>query len=251
MRFFVGLHQPSDARRFEHACISVNRLLGRVSDFEVNDWILDSGAFTEISTHGRYRHGPEIYAASIRRWSRCGRLLAAVSQDFMCEEHILDKTGLSVLEHQRLTIERFEALGALDVGTYVMPVIQGFQPAEYDRHLVAYGDRLPFGAWVGVGSVCKRNGSVREIEEVLLTIHHRRPDLRLHGFGLKLTSLRSGLVRELLWSSDSMAWSWAARRQGRNANSWKEAAAFVASIDAQAVQRPLFIPARRIHVKAT
>lgn len=242
MRFFVGLHQPSDAHRFERACVSINRLKRRVSDFEINDWILDSGAFSEISTHGRYRDGPEVYAKAIRRWRSCGRLLAAVSQDFMCESHILKKTGLSVVDHQQFTIQRFDVLRALEVGAYVMPVIQGFRPSEYGSHLVSYGDRLLPGAWVGVGSVCKRNGSVGEIEEVLLTIHNRRPDLRLHGFGLKLTSLRSGLVRELLWSSDSMAWSWAARRQGRDANSWIEAAAFVASIDSQAVQLPLFIP---------
>lgn len=37
MQFFVGLHQPSDARRFSASFISVNRLRGRKSDFEVGD----------------------------------------------------------------------------------------------------------------------------------------------------------------------------------------------------------------------
>ena len=244
MRFFTGLHQPSDAQHFDAAFVSVNRLRGRKGPFAVTDWIMDSGAFTEISTHGRYRHSVEEYAAEIRRWKDNGNLLAAVAQDWMCEPFIVAKTGLSVAEHQRLTIERYDALLACDVGVYVMPVLQGYAPAEYVEHIRAYGDRLSHGAWIGVGSVCKRNGDPRAIEAALLAIHRERPDLRLHGFGLKTTALSSGLVHELLHTADSMAWSFSARKQGRNANDWREAARWVAGIAARHVQRPLFIEAR-------
>jgi hypothetical protein len=54
-----------------------------------------------------------------------------------------------------------------------------------------------------------------------------RPDLRLHGFGVKKTSLLSVAVRMLLATADSMAWSFSARKQGRNANDWREARSFV------------------------
>jgi hypothetical protein len=54
MRFFTGLHQPSDAQHFDAAFISKNRLLKRKSAFAVGDWIMDSGAFTTILTHGGY-----------------------------------------------------------------------------------------------------------------------------------------------------------------------------------------------------
>ena len=70
MRFFTGLHQPSDAKHFDSAFISVNRLRKRKGPFEVGDWIMDSGAFTEISTHGHYRHNVDEYASEIRRWAR-------------------------------------------------------------------------------------------------------------------------------------------------------------------------------------
>lgn len=241
MRFFTGLHQPSDAQHFDAAFVSVNRLRGRKGPFVVGDWILDSGAFTEISTHGHYRHSVEEYAAEIRRWKPNGNLLAAVSQDWMCEPFIVAKTGLSVAEHQRLTVERYDALLACNTGVYIMPVLQGFAPEDYAQHIRMYGDRLTDGAWVGVGSVCKRNGDPRAIEAVLLAIHRERPDLRLHGFGLKTTALSSGLVHELLATADSMAWSFSARKQGRNANDWREAVRWVAKIAARPVQRPLFI----------
>jgi hypothetical protein len=93
VRFFTGLHQPSDAQHFAAAFVSVNRLRNRKSGFVVGDWIMDSGAFSEISTHGHYRHPVSEYAAQIRRWKDNGNLLAAVSQDFMCEPWIVAKVA--------------------------------------------------------------------------------------------------------------------------------------------------------------
>ncbi len=69
---------------------------------------------------------------------------------------------------------------------------------------------------------------------VLGAIHAARPDLRLHGFGLKLTALSSERVRQWLWSADSLAWSFAARRQGKDGNSWREAARYAEQIRARA-----------------
>lgn len=222
MRFFTGLHQPSDAKHFDSSFVSVNRLRGRKGPFVVGDWIMDSGAFSEISIHGHYRHSVAEYASQIKRWRANGNLLAAVAQDYMCEPWIVAKTGLSVAEHQRLTVERYDALLAEDVGVYVLPVLQGFEAGDYLTHLRAYGGRLAPGAWVGVGSICKRNDP-RAVQAVLLEIKNERPDLRLHGFGLKKTALGDPLIRSLLYTADSMAWSFAARRTGGNSNDWREA----------------------------
>lgn len=230
MIFFTGLHQPSDARHFDHAFISVNRIRDRKGPFEVRNWIMDSGAFTEIATHGHYRHGVESYAEQIVRWKGNGNLIAAVAQDYMCEPFIVERTGLSVEEHQRRTIERYDALLACDTGAYIMPVLQGFQPGDYVAHLRAYEGRLGPSAYVGVGSVCKRNGKPAAIMAVLDSILTVRPDLRLHGFGLKTTALTCAPITDALHSADSMAWSFAARREGRNQNDWREAQAFTTRV---------------------
>lgn len=221
--FYVGLHQLCDAQHFDRACISVNRLYKRRSPFACRSWIMDSGAFTEISTHGHYRSSVAEYAAEARRWGGCGKLEAIVAQDFMCEPFILRKTGLTVIEHQRLTIERYDALAAEDLPAPVLATLQGFDPDDYARHLDAYGGRLLHNAWVGVGSVCKRNGSPIDVVNVLAAIKMVRPDLRLHGFGLKRSALAHPGVRALIHSADSMAWSYAARKQGRDGNDWREA----------------------------
>jgi len=212
--FFIGLHMPNHAARFSRCMVSVNRLKRRKSDFTVGRWIMDSGAFTELSTHGRYRSSVKEYADQVNRWKSCGELEAAVTQDYMCESFILEKTGLTIVDHQRLTIERYDELIAL-TDVYIMPVLQGYAPQDYVSHVRQYGERLTPGMWVGVGSVCKRNSSPRQIENVLMAIKRERPDLRLHGFGIKKTALESGLVQSLLYSSDSMAWSYQGRKIGR------------------------------------
>jgi hypothetical protein len=242
VRFFTGLHQPSDAKHVDAAFISVNRLRKRKGAFQVGDWIMDSGAFSTILTHGGYPHPVSEYAEQIKRWRHNGNLLATVAQDFMCEPAMLARTGLTVADHQRLTVERYDSLLASDVGVYVMPVLQGYDPQEYVDHIVMYGDRLAHGAWVGVGSVCKRNGNVRAIESVLLAIHSARPDLKLHGFGLKKTALGSGLVDRLLHTADSMAWSFAERRMrtGKQ-NDWRAAVRFKGEIDRRPIQSVLFV----------
>ena len=237
MRFFTGLDEIAHAKHFDAAFISVNRLNRRKGPFPAGDWIMDSGAFTEISTHGYWRSPVSEYAAAIRKWAPNGRLLAAVAQDYMCEAFIVEKTGLSVQRHQELTIERYDALLAEDTaGVYIMPVLQGFTPASYVEHIDQYGDRLKPGMWVGVGSICKRNGNVRAIQEVLYAIKSRRPDLRIHGFGLKTTALADPWISSMLETADSMAWSYAARREGRDNHDYREAKAWAARITERPMQ---------------
>lgn len=187
---------------------------------------MDSQAFTTIATYGGYPHPVEEYAAEIRRWKNNGELLAAVAQDYMCEPAMLAKTGLTVADHQRLTIERYDALLQCATGCYIMPVLQGYAPEDYVDHLRQYGNRLAPGAWVGVGSICKRNSKPETVLAVLRAIKAARPDLRLHGFGLKITALEYPGVRELLATCDSMAWSYSARKKGLNANDWRNAMTF-------------------------
>lgn len=238
MKFYCGMHHPSKAGGLERAFISVHALKGRRGDFAANEWILDSGAFTTVERCGGYPEPPEVYAEQVRRWATVGQMQRAVSQDFMCEPWMLERcretTGGTVEAHQRLTIERYDALRAL-CGDTIMPVLQGWLPVDYARHVLAYGDRLQRGAWVGLGSVCKRQGRPGAIAAVLDAVLDVRPDLRLHGFGVKYTALADSSVRRL-HSCDSMAWSFAARYEGRDGNSLDEALAYVRKVEQMPVQ---------------
>jgi hypothetical protein len=231
--FYIGLHQPSDARHVARCCIHIQRLAMRIKPLGCAALLLDSQAFRVLELHGDHQLSPVQYAQAIQRACQLCPDVVAVTQDYMCEQYIFDcrerLTGrrYTIAEHQQQTIERYDAIrAALDPSIELMPVLQGYQPAEYRQHILDYGARLAPGAWVGVGSVCKRNGDPNAIRDVLHVISSARHDLRLHGFGVKLTSLASPTVRRLLYSADSMAWSYSARKQGRNGNDYREAIAF-------------------------
>lgn len=189
--FFVGLHHPGDARHFPQACISMNRLDGRKSPVDCEDVLLDSGAFTKVTRHGGYPETPEVYAQRVHRLCVVGAVkpIGVVAEDYMCEPFVLARTGLTIEDHQRLTIERYDAakiefhrlFGAVLPFEFI-PVLQGYTVDDYLRHIEMYGDRLTPGMWVGVGSVCKRQGDIAIIEAILGAIKGVRPDLRLHGF---------------------------------------------------------------------
>jgi len=241
MLFFAGSHRPAQSDAVPLAMVSANVLRNRRSCFPVNEWIMDSGAFTIVNKHGGYPHPVDEYAETIRRFAHCGRLLVAVAQDYMCEPFVLERTGLTVADHQRLTVERYDNLLACDrAGVPIMPVLQGYEPHEYVEHLRMYGDRLSNGMWVGVGSVCKRNANPGSVVAVLEAIHAERPDLKLHGFGIKITALRNQRVRDLFHSADSMAWSFAARYEGRDGNDMSEAVRYAERVNRQPIQSVLF-----------
>lgn len=238
MLFYLGTHVLSHAKSFERVFISINllwrydrngKLHRRVSDFPANNWIMDSGAFTEISTYGKFRNSVKDYAKQINRWKRCGQLELAVSQDYMCEPAILKTTGLTVPEHQMLTIERYDELVRL-TRVPILPVLQGYDPQDYVNHISMYENRLQTNMRVGVGSICKRNTNPIAIVNVLEAIKKMRPDLRLHGFGLKITALRNNYVTSMLYSADSMAWSYGARRDGGDRNGIIEAIAYLDNV---------------------
>ena len=133
---YAGIHHPAMAQHVSHTMVSINPLLNRRSDFYPNDWPLDSGAFSRI-TRGQGHLPVREYANQVRRWSSCGNLQAAVAQDFMCEPFVLEITGLTVAQHQDLSTRNYLNLRELNTGTYTMPVLQGFHPAEYARRIPA------------------------------------------------------------------------------------------------------------------
>ena len=237
-RFFVGVHHPRLAwpltLRGFRVCISANVLRDRVCEVPFlgcdEPWLLDSAAFTQVALQGGFSQSPRSYAAMVRRYGRTG-LIAASTQDYMCEPVALKATGLTMARHHALTLERFDAIRDAGVGrVHLLPVLQGRTPDDYRRHLEAYGDRIGHGAWVGVGSLCKRQGRPEVIAAILDAILRDRPDLRLHGFGCKRSSLLDLEVRRRLATADSMAWSYAARFEGRDQNAWDEAGRFALGV---------------------
>jgi len=178
----------------------------------LSDWCLDSGGFTELSLHDQWVTTPEQYVEQVRRAATMGRLVWASPQDWMCEPHMVKKTGLSVEYHQKLTCENYCVLRQLAPELPFIPVLQGWEPDDYYRHVEMYGRygfNLSDAPTVGLGSFCRR-ANVAGVRELVIDL--KRAGMRLHGFGLKKDGLR--LFGDHLYSSDSMAWSLAGRIAG-------------------------------------
>lgn len=177
----------------------------------IGPWALDSGGFTECSMYGGWSLTARQYADEVERYySEIGRMEWAAPQDWMVEPWVIERTGLSVEEHQFRTVENYLELRSIAPHLPFVPVLQGWTFMEYQAHAqmyLGYGVDLTKLPLVGIGSVCRRQQTQggREVIE-----HFAGLGLRLHAFGLKLNGLRE--VGYLLASSDSLAWSYNARK---------------------------------------
>lgn len=171
---------------------------------------VDSGGFSEISLFGKWTVSPKAYIEELKRLENLNLNFEWIAQqDLMCEPTMLEKTGLSIEEHQNKTVENFKTLRSLEHDFKVIPVLQGQTIEEYINCLHKFesqGFDLRKEEIVGVGSVCRRNNT-DEIKNIMKTLNQR--DLKLHGFGVKSNGLKK--YGQYLESSDSLAWSASAR----------------------------------------
>jgi hypothetical protein len=216
MLFWLGTHKPCWLDRTAAPLfLSYRRLIEVVRPRRsAGAWALDSGGFSELSINGHWSISAQRYAADAVRWAESiGGLAWAAIQDWMCEPHILAKTGGTVRDHQARTIESWHALRCAVPGVPWVPVLQGWHLEDYLRHAEDYrvsGVDLAALRLVGVGSICRRQGT-KEAERIIRALSAL--GIRLHGFGFKTEGIRR--CWGALASADSMAWSMDARRRGQ------------------------------------
>lgn len=209
-RFWLGTHMPNWLSEASDLFVSRRRIFKRKTfPRAVGPWALDSGGFSELELYGEWRTTEREYIEDVRRFSReIGNLAWVAPMDWMCEPHMLQKTGKDIRTHQRSTIENFLRLRE-ELGALVIPVLQGWDRDDYLWCVDEYerqGVHLAQEPIVGVGSVCRRQDTDEAVR-----IFHSLGGLRLHGFGIKAVGLEA--YADLLASVDSMAWSYAARKR--------------------------------------
>lgn len=214
MLFYLGTDEPAWLKTSNVPLfISRNRFTSNKTSLKANcDWALDSGAFTELSSYGTWRLQVKDFSDQVERLTEIGRLKFCSPQDWMCEPHIIYKTGLNVLEHQKRTVGNFLELTSYNKYIPWIPVLQGWTTDDYLIHLAMYkqnGIDLTTKELVGVGSVCRRD--VYFASKIINLLYEQQ--IKIHGYGLKLACLKR--VKTKLESSDSMAWSYYARRRNK------------------------------------
>lgn len=214
-RFYLGVHEPAWLNRTSTPLFISRRRLSRLKTPPVAScaWALDSGGFSELSMYGEWRTSQEQYIEEVRLWSKSvGSMDWAAIQDWMCEPFITDKTGKSVVEHQERTIASYMGLMSAAPEINWTPVLQGWDKSDYIDHAFMYEDAgidLSLLPIVGVGSICRREGT---LEAANIMEHLSRGfNLNLHAFGFKTLGLKR--CHRILASADSMAWSHNARHK--------------------------------------
>lgn len=224
--FWAGAPEPSWLWNHFGPWFVSNERLSRLKNFKPvmvgQEWVLDSGGFTHLRTHGRWLLPAREYAAQVRRYAdEIGGLRWAATQDWMCEEFVIKGgrfgdmvfvgTGLDKREHIARTVGSYVDLMAIDPTLPWVPVLQGETLADYLWCWESYeraGVDLTQQPIVGLGSVCRRQHTAEIAELVRELAALGAP---LHGFGVKTQGL--GEYGRLLASADSQAWSKQARKQ--------------------------------------
>ena len=143
---------------------------------------IDSGGFSELSLYGEWTISPQEYIEGLNRIQELGLTIGwAAPQDYMCEDIMLEKTGLSIEEHQKLTVENVTLLRSM-TDIHIIPVLQGQTIEDYYSHFEMYearGFNLRDESVVGLGSICRRQGT-NEIFKIIKSLYHK--GLNIHGF---------------------------------------------------------------------
>ena len=211
MEFYLGTHVLNHLEKTDVPLFISRRAFDkRKSSLDaLGSWALDSGGFSELRLNGGWTLNAQEYVDRVNSINATPNLRWAAQQDWMCEEVMLEKTGLTVREHQRRTVDNFIELRSLDCDVPIIPVLQGYTMDEYKEcfeMFEASGVDLRAEPVVGLGSVCRRQNT-EDIERIVTCFHAK--DLRLHGFGVKTLGLKR--YGEMLESADSLAWSFGAR----------------------------------------
>jgi hypothetical protein len=213
MKFYLGSHVLNHINKSQVPMFISFRTLRKRKRKRFDNKIalcVDSGGFSELSLFGKWTITPEQYSKELLRLKNLGlNFNWCAIQDYMCEPHIIEKTGLTIKEHQKRTIENYLKMTSFKDGINYIPVIQGYELNDYlecVKMYKSYGIDLTEFETVGVGSVCRRQSS-DEIYHIMKELYSL--GLNLHGFGVKSSGLKK--YGKYLVSADSLAWSFNAR----------------------------------------
>ena len=226
MQFYLGTHHPSwlwspDAR---FPLFVSHRALARVKRLRpaTGPWALDSGGFTELSKFGEWRTSPAEYVEAVARYDReIGHLDWAAPQDWMCEPESSTGAGRQLPRNRaqrggapaphrgQLPGAGRAVAGRQRPAVPVHPGHPGLDARRLRRCAELYaeaGVRLADREAVGLGSVCRRQNTIR----IGAIVGLFADELPIHGFGVKTQGLAA--YGSQLASADSLAWSLDARR---------------------------------------
>lgn len=216
-RFYLSLASSSQrfaAKTLNYPYILVNYMtrMNRPPDYRYEGLFIDSGGFSSSLKSGGYTRTDDEYLQHVEELQPDYYAL----RDYPCEPELLQTHNRTVEMHQALTVDHhLKLLDKIDdyqiSGSWV-PVLQGWTLEEYLDCIDLFKEHGLLSDYVAIGSVCRR-GSQDEIRKIISVVKHQLGGRRLHAFGLNLGVLRDPHLWGCVYSVDSGAFDYAARKR--------------------------------------
>lgn len=174
----------------------------------IENLFIDSGGYSFLKNKGEYNRTNREYINYVYTYSPNYFSL----RDYPCEKDLLTDLNRNVKDHQKKTnekhrelLELFESWGK-NVESQPVSVIQGQTIDDYLRHYDQLKENGLLTDYCAIGSLCGRK-KVEEIRQIVIKLKQEIPNrIKLHGFGIKKSSLKYKSVLKSLDSADSNAW---------------------------------------------
>ena len=96
----------------------------------------------------------------------------------------------------------------LDLNVNTQMVVQGWEISDYLENLDKIREQGLLTERLGIGSVCRR-GQSGQIARIIRSVKQNVPSwVKLHGFGIKISVIKSTDAKFHLHSSDSQSWDY-------------------------------------------
>jgi len=216
-RFYLSLASSSQryaAKTLGYPYILVNYMtrMNKPPQYGYEELFIDSGGFSSSLLSGEYTKSDDEYLWHVEELQPDYFAL----RDYPCEPELLKQHGRTVEMHQEMTLEHhlqlLDKLDNYDITGDWVPVLQGWTLEEYLDCVDLFREHGLLCDYVAIGSVCRR-GSQNEIRRIISVVKHQIGGRRLHAFGLNVGVLRDPHLWSCVYSVDSGAFDYAARKR--------------------------------------
>jgi len=213
--FYIGVETITNIPYAkEYFMFSITQLMKRKTNFDSmgKTWMLDSGGFTMLHKYGKYLMTVEEYLKKVDFLKPTYFII----MDWMCEPTCICKTGKTVKKHIELTVQNHINIKDKNyTSSQLVGSIQGWNIEDYLYCIDLLKKYGLIEERMALGTMCKRQKSSEMIKYITIIRENLPSWVKLHGLGIKIGFFKYFTATKMLYSADSMAWSYEARFLGK------------------------------------
>jgi hypothetical protein len=227
MKYYIGFDWNANRRKtnkypYCFLSVAVNysyHQYKKLSGWTINnakDIMLDSGGFSFLNRFGDYPFGVDTFVDWYQMMMDANnkKISFISTPDYPCEEEITRTCKLKT-NYERIIATVDKAVECYDKHPDVpwMPVIQGYEPSEYEMCLSLYRCKGIKPKKFAVGSMCRRT-NIKKIEYHIKNLIEYGLKEEIHIFGLCIRGMKSKYLFDNVDSCDSVAYTYNCKTYG-------------------------------------